>query len=291
MEQRTLQKIPLKKKAYNFNIKDNELEFQKLESIIDNDNEHINCLNKGIDNLDRYSDIKPYEHNIIRINNKENYINASPINIISDKYFISTQGPKRETIEDFWRMIDEHRCNIIVMLCNLYEGGREKCANYWDRNNQMNNYSIKEVNETQINEFTIIRDIKFINEKNEEKTVKQIHFIGWPDHGVPNNQDGKSFDIFDIFHKMIKLTDKYKANGPAVVHCSAGVGRTGTYIAMYYLEKEIMKQIKDKVNIIKFTIFNLVRKLKEMRLYLVQNYMQYDFIYQFAYYLLEKYNI
>ena len=89
---------------------------------------------------------------------------------------------------------------------------------------------------------------------------------------------------------MIKLTDEYRNNGPIVTHCSAGVGRTGTYIAMYYLEKEITKQIEDKVNIIKFSIFNLVRKLKEMRLYLVQNSLQYRFIYQFVYQLLMKKN-
>ena len=283
----TLQKIPLKKKVENFNIQNIENEFQNLVKFIDNDSGHINYLIEGIDVLDRYSNIKPYEYNRIIINNKEEYINASPINIISNKYFISTQGPKRETIEDFWRMIDEHGCNVIIMLCNLIEGGKEKCANYWDIYNQMNNYSIKEVNQRQINEYTLIRDIKFINEIYEEKGVKQIHFIGWPDDGVPNTQNGR---IFDIFFEIIKLTDKYRGNGPIVVHCSDGVGRTGTYISMYYLEKEIIQQI-NKVNIIKFSIFNLVRKLKEMRLFLVKTSSQYYFIYQFVYYLLTKYNI
>ena len=181
-------------------------------------------------------------------------------------------------------MIDQYGCNVIVMLCNLEEGGRQKCSNYWDTNNQMNNYSIKEVKEEPHNEESfIIRDIKFINEKKQEKSVKQIHFIGWPDHGVPNTQDGK---IFDIFKKMIEFTSTHKADGPIVVHCSAGVGRTGTFIAMYFLEKEINKQIKLKEKEIKFSIFNLVRKLKEMRLYMVQTFEQYCFIYQFVNYLL-----
>ena len=89
---------------------------------------------------------------------------------------------------------------------------------------------------------------------------------------------------------MIKLVDQYKGNGPIVVHCSAGVGRTGTFISMYYLDKEIKTQIKEKKEIIRFNIFNLVRKLKEMRICLVQSNSQYNFIYLFVNYLLKRYN-
>ena len=287
MQKYALQNIPLKQKAQYFNTKYVENEFTNLEKFVDDDIAHLNCLNKGYALLDRYSDIKAYEHNRIIINNEQKYINASPINIISNEYFISTQGPKNETIDDFWRMIDEHKCNLIVMLCNLKENGSEKCANYWD-NNYLKNYSIIEVKETNENENIVIRDIKFTNKSKIEKSVKQIHFTGWPDKGVPNLEDGK---IFETFIKMIKLTDEYKKDGPIVAHCSAGVGRTGTYIAMYYLEKEITKQIENKVNTIQFSIFNLVRKLKEMRMYLVQNSLQYNFVYQFVYHLLMKYNI
>ena len=287
MEKVALQKINLKSQSQNLRTDYIQNEYQNLLYYIDNDIEHQKLLAKGVDLLDRYSDIKPYEHNRININNYENYINASPINILSPKYFIAAQGPKDETIEDFWRMIDEQNCNIIVMLCNLMEDGRPKCAEYWNIKNQMKSYVIKNVKEEIKNQY-IIRDITFINERKKEKNVKQIHFTGWPDNGVPNIQDGT---VFEIFCEMIKKVDIYKGNDPIVVHCSAGVGRTGTFISMYYLEKEIKKQIEDKVDIIQFSIFNLVRKLKEMRLYLVQNYDQYLFIYQFVYYLLNKYNI
>ena len=286
MEKVGIQRIPLKKQAQNFNGNFIQNEYQNLQTFVDYDEEHIKRLCKGENNLDRYSDIKAYEHNRITIN-KDRYINASPINIISDKYFISTQGPKKETIEDFWRMIDEYKCNIIIMLCKEFEGGREKCARYWDNNIKMENYTIMLKNEENKDQY-IIRDILLRNKNNQERIIKQIHYTGWPDHGVPDIQNGK---VFDVFSEIIEKTDQYKGDGPIVVHCSAGVGRTGTYISMYYLEKEIKKQIKDKVEEIKFSIFNLVRKLKEMRLYLVQTCEQYLFIYQFVYYLLMKYNI
>ena len=263
-------------------------EFNFFMQYIDNDMEHYQNLYPGDSQKDRYSDIKSYTHNIVTINNGKGYINASPINIIYAKYFITTQGPTEGTIEDFWTMVWEHNCNVIVMLCNENEGGREKCARYWDKS------KVKQFNKIEIIQIEkknnyIVRTLKLFNKsENKEKTVYQIHFIGWPDHGVPNTQDGK---IFDIFIEIIELVDKCRGNGPIVVHCSAGVGRTGTFISMYYLEKEIKRQINEKFETIRFNIFNLVRKLKEMRLYLVQTHSQYIFIYEFVRYILQKYNV
>ena len=236
--------------------------------------------------LDRYTDIQVYDYNRITID-KDRYINASPINIISDKYFIGTQGPKNETIEDFWRMIDEYKCNIIIMLCKEFEGGKEKCAKYWDNNIKMENYTIMLKNEENKDQY-IIRDILLRNKNNKERIIKQIHYTGWPDHDVPDGRDGK---VFDIFSEIIEKTDEYKGDGPIVVHCSAGVGRTGTFVSMYLLEKEIMKQINDKCEFIRFNIFNLVRKIKEMRMYMVQAPPQYEFIYSYVRYLLDTKNI
>lgn len=262
-------------------------EFNIILYLTDNDNEHAEKLEKGNPKLDRYSDIKSYRHNTITIDTKSKYINASPINFIKDKYFISTQGPTNETIEDFWTMIEQYNCNVIVMLCKTIELGKEKCATYWEPKKDIK-YTIKTLNEEKKEEF-IIRKIQIINNiTKKNKEVTQIHFTGWPDHGVPDTSNGK---IFDAFHTMIELVDNLKGDGPAVVHCSAGVGRTGTFLSMYFLEKEIRTQIEKKVNEIQFNIFNLVRKLKEMRLYLVQNFSQYNFIYQYVEYLLNKFNI
>ena len=150
------------------------------------------------------------------------------------------------------------------------------------------NYTIKEVNEEETKKEYIIREIQIINnDSKKEKKVHQIHFTGWPDHGVPDISNGK---IFETFCEMNALVDSYRENNPIVVHCSAGVGRTGTFISMYFLEKEIKDQINNNVKEIQFSIFNLVRKLKEMRLYMVQTEAQYKFIYDFVNYLLETSN-
>jgi protein tyrosine phosphatase len=195
----------------------------------------------------------------------------------------------KNTIEDFWTLIDENNVNVIVMLCNEIENGSEKCTNYWDEKNKMTTYKIFKIKETENkNKQFIIREIKLVNLlSKKELIVKQIHFIAWPDHGVPDIKDGKIFITFD---EMIKLANKYRKDNPIVVHCSAGVGKTGTFISMYCLYQEIAKQIQDNEKLIQFSIFNLVRKLKEQRLYMVQTEIQYYFIYHYVYYLLTNYN-
>jgi len=281
--------IPLKTKAQYFQFNDANIskEYEIFEEYIDFDPDHEKNLHSGNFILDRYSDIKSYQHNIVNISSGNGYINASPINIMTNKYFISTQGPKNETVEDFWTMVDEHNCNVIVMLCKEKEGFAEKCATYWDSKRKMQNYQIQ-VKSFKNENYYIIRNITLINNYTKvEKNIKQIHLTCWPDHGVPDTRDGI---IFDVFSQMIKFADENKKDGPIVVHCSAGVGRTGTFISMYILEKEIIKQINDNRKEIKFNIFNLVRKVKEMRLFSVQTVSQYQFIYLFVNYLLNKYN-
>ena len=293
---KTTYEISLKNKVKDFNFIDENLndEYNFYSFYIDEDNTHKNQLAPGVKELDRYSDIKPYKYNIIEINkkNKEKpnkYINASPINIINPTYFIATQAPKPKTVDDFWTMIDEQDSNVILMLCNLEEAGKKKCEDYWGERNKENkieteNYIIESKIKENDDQY-IIREINFLNKStNVKKTINQIHYVKWPDHGVPETKDGK---VFEAFHEIIKKVNEFRNNKPIIIHCSAGVGRTGTFISMYYLEKEIINQKNEQI--IKFNIFNLVRKIKEMRLNMVQTVDQYKFIYEYVKYLLSKY--
>ena len=184
-------------------------------------------------------------------------------------------------------MIDEYNCNVIVMICNLKEDGKEKCAFYYDENLKMNKYKICIENIIQKDSY-IIRIIKLTNLKDKiEKKINQIHITNWPDNFIPNTQNG---EVYNVLIDVILTAERNKGNGPIVSHCSGGIGRTGTFIAMYYLYKEIKDQIDKKKDFIQFSVFNLVRKLKEMRIAMVQNTIQYKFIIYFVHFILNKYN-
>ena len=271
------------------NFADNEVEEEyELFMNLEYHKSYLDIFQDSNPHLDRYSDIKPYKHNTLKMSNKSQYINASPINIQGKQnYFISTQGPKPETIEDFWTMVYDYNSNIVVMLCKLLEGGRKKCENYWEA--KMKSFEIV-IEKEETFDMYVVRTLKLKNlEKKDERFVYQFHFTGWPDHGVPDISNGKVFEIFCEINK--KVDELNKGKDPIIVHCSAGVGRTGTFVSMYLLEKEIMKQINDKCDFIRFNIFNLVRKIKEMRMYMVQAPPQYEFIYSFVKYLLDTKNI
>ena len=271
------------------NFVDNEVEEEyELFMNLEYHKSYLDIFQDSNPHLDRYSDIKPYKHNTLKMSNKSQYINASPINIQGKQnYFISTQGPKPETIEDFWTMVYDYNSNIVVMLCKLLEGGRKKCENYWEA--KMKSFEIV-IEKEETFDMYVVRTLKLKNlEKKDERIVYQFHFTGWPDHGVPDISNGKVFEIFCEINK--KVDELNKGKDPIIVHCSAGVGRTGTFVSMYLLEKEIMKQINDKCDFIRFNIFNLVRKIKEMRMYMVQAPPQYEFIYSFVKYLLDTKNI
>ena len=235
---------------------------------------HINRLvNKN--KFCRYSDIRTYKDNTVLINleSKDRYINASWIHIPEPRFFIATQGPLESTIEDFWDMCFLYEVKIIIMICKLKEKNIEKCSNYWEI--YFGTYQVQTLNIKYIDGI-IYRKIQIKNKKNsKERSFLQLQLTTWDDHTAPIENYKRIIEIIDYI-------DMNKDNNPVVVHCSAGVGRTGTFISLYILYKEIIGQIiDDNQKEIIFSIMNTVRKLKELRQNLVENEKQYNLLYKF----------
>ena len=288
--QRTLYKVKKGQKNKGLNNQNIENEFTYLKNLIDFNEKYESRLLDDDDTC-RYKNIRCYKDNYVKISSPHEKINASWIHLPYENSFISAQAPLKNTVDDFWTMCFDHDINTVIMLCNLEENGKEKCEKYWENKNcdkdaivdstELGSNFVITYTTEQINDDITIRNINIRDtEKNEnnEKKIKQIHYGSWPDH--------KSVDLQSIYGNilfMFNLVDNEIGHNPIVVHCSAGVGRTGTFIALYNLYRDILSQIHDEKNKkITLNFMNLVRKMKEMRMHLVETEDQYNLIYQFV---------
>ncbi|XP_078328710.1 uncharacterized protein LOC111114478 isoform X1 [Crassostrea virginica] len=217
----------------------------------------------------RFKTTFPYDHSrvILKTTSEEasDYINANYINGTNrPKEYIAAQGPRQNTLNDFWKMIWQEEVSTIVMLTNLKEGDKIKCTQYWPNKNESSTFvpvSIKMIEEKKYAAF-IERKLSLNNKVlNKTRLLTQYHYISWPDHGTP-----EPMSLLDFHHHVTSTANQNKV--PTVVHCSAGVGRTGTYIALDALFQEGKKT--GKVNVAEF-----VRKMRENRMTMVQTYEQY----------------
>ncbi|XP_054082198.1 tyrosine-protein phosphatase 99A isoform X2 [Zeugodacus cucurbitae] len=231
----------------------------------------------------RYLNITAYDHSRVHLHptpgQKKNldYINANFIDgYQKSRAFIGTQGPLPDTFDCFWRMIWEQRVSIIVMITNLVERGRRKCDMYWPKDG-VETYGViqvKMVDEEVMSTYTVrtlqikhlkVKQLKKKKQCNAEKIVYQYHYTNWPDHGTPDHP----LPVLD-FVKKSSAANPDDA-GPIVVHCSAGVGRTGTYIVL----DAMLKQIQQKLVV---NVFGFLRHIRIQRNFLVQTEEQYIFI-------------
>ncbi|XP_069400429.1 receptor-type tyrosine-protein phosphatase C isoform X1 [Ovis canadensis] len=229
-------------------------------------------------NKNRYVDILPYDYNRVELSDingdaGSNYINASYIDGFKEpRKYIAAQGPRDETVDDFWRMIWEQKATVIVMVTKCEEGNKNKCAEYWpsmDEGSRVYGDVIVEVNEHKRCPDYIIQKLTVGNrkEKANGRAVTHIQFTSWPDHGVPEDP-----------HLLLKLRRRVNAfsnffSGPIVVHCSAGVGRTGTYIGIDAMLEGL--EAENKVD-----VYGYVVKLRRQRCLMVQVEAQYVLIHQ-----------
>nr|XP_006139274.1 receptor-type tyrosine-protein phosphatase alpha isoform X1 [Pelodiscus sinensis] len=227
----------------------------------------------------RYVNILPYDHSRVHLTPVEgvpdsDYINASFINGYQDKNkFIAAQGPKEETVNDFWRMIWEQNTATIVMVTNLKERKECKCAQYWPDQGcwTYGNIRVSVEDVTVLVDYTVrkfcIQQVGDVTNKKPQRLVTQFHFTSWPDFGVPFTPIGML-----KFLKKVKTCNPQYA-GAIVVHCSAGVGRTGTFIVIDAMLD--MMHAERKVD-----VYGFVSRIRAQRCQMVQTDMQYVFIYQ-----------
>ncbi|XP_045681824.1 tyrosine-protein phosphatase non-receptor type 4 isoform X2 [Phyllostomus hastatus] len=221
----------------------------------------------------RYRDISPYDATRVILKGNEDYINANYINMeipsssIINQY-IACQGPLPHTCTDFWQMTWEQGSSMVVMLTTQVERGRVKCHQYWPEPTGSLSYGCYQVtcHSEEGNTAYIFRKMTLFNqEKNESRQLTQIQYIAWPDHGVPDD----SSDFLDfVCHVRNKRAGKEE---PIVVHCSAGIGRTGVLITM----ETAMCLIECNQPVYPLDI---VRTMRDQRAMMIQTPSQYRFV-------------
>ncbi|XP_021370720.1 multiple epidermal growth factor-like domains protein 6 isoform X2 [Mizuhopecten yessoensis] len=172
----------------------------------------------------------PYDHSRVILRGEGNdYINANYIDSLEKKNaYVATQGPKKNTLGDFWAMLWQNKSDKIIMLANCIEMGKPKVEQYWPdkgHSRDFGDYRVVTTNEQIFAAFTVRTLSLYGNTCQTPMEIMQFHFTKWPDHGTP--------DIIHLvnFYRHVQST-KTKHHGPMVVHCSAGIGRTGTFIAI-----------------------------------------------------------
>ncbi|KAM9466253.1 protein tyrosine phosphatase receptor type Eb isoform 1-T1 [Clarias gariepinus] len=226
----------------------------------------------------RYPNILPYDHSRVLLSHVDgrlcsDYVNASYIDGYKEKNkFIATQGPKPETVADFWRMVWEHKTATIVMLTNVRERKEDKCCQYWPEQGcwlyGCVRVSVEDV--TVLVDYTIRKfcvQYQAPDGCRSPRLVTQLHFTSWPDFGVPLSPIGML-----KFLKKVKIVNPVHA-GPIIVHCSAGVGRTGTFVVIDAMMNMMLAEGR-------VDVFGFVSRIRNQRCQLIQTDMQYSFIYQ-----------
>ncbi|XP_005596596.1 receptor-type tyrosine-protein phosphatase H [Equus caballus] len=226
----------------------------------------------------RYRNVLPYDWSRVPLEPLHekpgsDYINASFIpGLWSPQEFIAAQGPLPQTVGDFWRLVWEQQSHTLVMLTNCVESGRVKCEHYWPLDAQPCTHGSLQVTLTdeEVMENWTVRDLKLWHMQEQKAlSVRQFHYMTWPDHGVPHSPD----PLLAFWKMLRQWLNQTMGGGPPIVHCSAGVGRTGTLIALDVLLRQL--ECEGLVG-----PFSYLKKMRESRPLMVQTEAQYVFLHE-----------
>uniref|UniRef100_A0A0N4ZR16 Tyrosine-protein phosphatase domain-containing protein n=1 Tax=Parastrongyloides trichosuri TaxID=131310 RepID=A0A0N4ZR16_PARTI len=249
-------------------------EFQSLQIY---EKKHIKCHKVFDANLNkcRYNDIFCYDDSRVILNttfkefDKDNsdFIHANYMSSPKENSsYICTQAPLPTTLHSFWTMIWQLKVRSIVMLCEILENGKKKCEQYWplkeSKQQKFGKYTIVNKSKSEIDKG-IIKTILIIKKGHEKRVVLHYQWIGWPDHGVPTN-----------YLLCLRLMKKATKKLPIVIHCSAGIGRTGTIVC---LDDMIVKLSSESGCMY---MKDVLLQKRQFRFGIVQTEIQYLFIHR-----------
>lgn len=220
----------------------------------------------------RYGNLLPYDHSRVSLKSTHDdtfseYINANYVSgYKNDKRYIATQGPLPKTVNDFWRMVWKENSCKIFMVTNLVEQGRKKCEKYWpDETSLFGSITVTLKNSQPLPDF-VIRTFE-ISVRKQKRELKQYHYLTWPDHGTPKC----TAPVVKFLKKARNFQPKNEA--PIIVHCSAGVGRTGTLILLDSMLE--MGMAEGKID-----VCGHLCEMRKKRISLLENLEQYVFVYK-----------
>ena len=226
----------------------------------------------------RYFDALPFKDKRVLLQSNycsSDYINASFLN---RRQFISTQAPLPNTIADFWVMVWEQRSPVIVMLTRIVENGKQKAFRYWPvKENETEEYGDELVRITLLSEekrgCIHVRsfNVQVLLENGEYSTphtVQHIQYTEWPDFGVPTSTSG--------IRQIMSLVREAASDEPIIVHCSAGIGRSGTFIAAMIVSEKLQGGDKTIANL---DLVDTIAALRQERAGMVQTSEQFKFLY------------
>ncbi|XP_056902411.1 tyrosine-protein phosphatase non-receptor type 3 isoform X2 [Takifugu flavidus] len=226
------------------------------------------------ENMDknRYRDVLPYDSTRVVLQGQENYINASHITMAPKVSgaclrYVAAQGPLPQTCTHFWQTVWEQQIHTIIMLTTLTERGRTKCHQYWPHPPEEKDYGHLRVkcHSEECNLVYVTRRFTLTHtQRGEERAVTHLQYVAWPDHGVPD--DPSDFLLF-----ATSIRERRRGEEPLMVHCSAGIGRTGVLITM-----ETALSLLDK-GLPVFPL-DIVKTLRDQRAMMVQTTSQFQFV-------------